>query len=284
METLENNLTIDGAPAQSSAAPNDLQLAISDVLNGVFKKCGLWSYLGIAEMRRRYKRTMIGPFWTSLSLGVFICSMGYMLSAAWHTSPKEFLPYFCSGYICWMLIQSILAEGCTTFTAPGSFVKQISLPYTVYACLLTWRNVIVLFHHLIILVLVLWFAGIKPNANFLLFIPGLTIVFLTSVWVATLLGMGCSRFRDIQQIVTSLLQLSMFITPIMWKPEQLGRQGTIVADLNPLYHFVSIIRLPLIGEAPSALNWIWSISLFAVGACITTYLLGKNYRRLVFWL
>lgn len=210
--------------------------------------------------------------------------MGLMLSAAWHTSPKSFLPYFCSGYICWMLIQNVLAEGCTTFTAPGSFVKQISLPYTTYACLLTWRNVIVLFHHLLILVLVLAYAGITPNANFLLFIPGLTLVFLTSVWVATLLGMACARFRDVQQIVTSLLQLSMFITPIMWKPEQLGRQGTIVADLNPLFHFVSIIRLPLIGEAPSLANWIWASTIFVLGASFTTLLLAKNYRRLVFWL
>lgn len=261
-----------------------MRFAITDILEGLITKMPLWVYLGMVDTRRRYKRTVIGPFWTTLSLGLFIGCMGILLSTAWNSPVKDFLPYFCSGYICWMLLQSVIAEGCTTFTAPGTYVLQISLPYTIYGCLLVWRNIIVLFHHLVIMALVMLYCQMPLNANYLLFIPGLLLVFLTSVWVSMLLGMACARFRDIQQVVTSILQLAMFITPVMWKPEQLGIRGILAAKFNPLYHFISIIRLPMIGDAPSVQNWIWSLSVFAIGALITAWIFAKNYKKIVFWL
>lgn len=259
-------------------------LALTDIREGLFSKMSLWLYLGMIDTRRRYKRTVIGPFWTTLSLGLFIGCMGVLLSTAWNNPVTDFLPYFCSGYICWMLIQSVIAEGCTTFTAPGTYILQISLPYTIYGCLLVWRNVIVLFHHLVIMALVMMYSHMPLNINHLLFIPGLLLVFFTSVWVSMLLGMACTRFRDIQQVVTSVLQLAMFVTPVMWKPAQLGIRGILAAKYNPLYHFISIIRLPMIGEAPSLQNWLWCLSIFAIGAAITTALFARNYKKIVFWL
>lgn len=284
MNSVEQNVSENYSSILPIDKDSGWNIAINDFITGIFKKRQLWMYLGLAEMRRRYKRTIIGPFWTTISLGLFIGCMGFLLSSAWHTNSKDFLPYFCAGYICWMLIQSVLSEGCTTFTAPGSFVKQISLPYSMYACLLTWRNVIVLFHHLVIMALVLLYCGAPLTFNYLLFIPGLAVVFFTCVWVATLLGMLCSRYRDIQQIITSMLQLAMFMTPIMWKPDQLGHKGVIVADLNPLFHFVSIIRLPLIGEAPSLINWVATLTISAIGFYATLLLMSKKYKRVVFWL
>lgn len=282
MSILENSL--EATYKAEKPSHKDFRLALNDIITGFFYKAPLWFHIGITDTRRRYQRTVIGPFWTTLSLGLFIGCMGLLLSTAWQTQAKDFLPYFCSGYICWMVIQSTLSEGCTTFTAPGTYVKQIALPYTTYACLLIWRNVIVLLHHLVILVLVLFYAGIHLNLNFLYFIPGLMIVFLTCVWVATLLGMACARFRDVQQVVASVLQLAMFITPIMWKPEQLGSRGILAADLNPLYHFISIIRLPLIGQAPSIGNWLCAIIFSLIGGFVTYLLFAKNYRKIVFWL
>ncbi len=262
---------------------HDLKLTIKDIASGV-SNYQTWSFMGFSEIRRRYRRTLIGPFWTTLSLGIFIACMGVMLSNIWHSPAKEFLPYFCSGFICWTIIQTIILEGCSTFTSAETFIRQVSLPYSLYSCLIIWRNMIVFFHHLVILALVLLYARTPLSLNIFLIIPGLLIVFVTGVWVTTLLGMVCARFRDIQQIINSMLQLAMFVTPIMWKPDQLGRKGMLMADLNPLYHYISILRLPLIGEAPSMLNWAVSIGLTIAGSIFTVLFLSKYYRRIVFWL
>jgi lipopolysaccharide transport system permease protein len=262
---------------------SDFKLALDDVLTGI-ASYKFWTFMGLSEIRRRYRRTIIGPFWTTLSLGLFIGCMGYLLSSLWHSSPKDFLPYFCSGYISWILIQTTIMESCTTFTSSESYIKQVSLPYTNYACLIVWRNIIVFMHHLVILAIVLWYAGASITFNTLLVLPALGIFFITGTWIAVFLGMICSRFRDIQQIVTSLLQLAMFVTPILWTPEQLGARGVLVSAINPLYHFITIIRLPLIGQAPSLINWVVSIGVAILGSVLTFWMFSKNYKKLIFWL
>lgn len=268
---------------ESLIARNDFLLAVKDVFAGL-TSYKFWTFMSLSEIRRRYRRTVIGPFWTTLSLGIFIGCMGYLLSAVWHSSPVFFLPYFCSGYISWILIQTTIMESCVTFTSSESYIRQVALPYTNYACLIAWRNIIIFCHHLVILLIVLWYAKVAINFNTLLIFPALVIFFITATWVAILLGMVCARFRDIQQIINSLLQLAMFVTPVMWKPEQLGPKGALVSAINPLYHYTSIIRLPLIGEAPSALNWYVTIGVTLIGAALTLMFFSKNYRKLVFWL
>lgn len=266
-----------------SLLDSDFKLALQDMVSGI-TNYKFWAFMGISEIRRRYRRTFIGPFWTTISLGIFIGCMGYLLSTIWHNNPKEFLPYFCSGYICWMLVQSIILESCTTFTSSEAFIRQVSLPYTIYSCLISWRNMVIFFHHLIILAIVLWYADVPLNLNFALVIPGLIITFVTGVWLGVFIGMICARFRDIQQIIISFLQLAMFVTPIMWKPEQLGSKAIWISTFNPLNHFINIIRAPLIGEAPGALSWGMTLGFSVVGALLTLAMLSKNYRRLVFWL
>lgn len=261
----------------------DLNLALRDFINGI-TNYKFWLTMSIAEIRRRYKRTLIGPFWASLSLGIFILCIGSMLNLIWHTSAKEFLPYFCSGYIAWVLIQSIIAEACNNFTGVTGYIRQVPLPFTIYSCMLSCRNIIVFFHHLVIFLLVIGYARIGLNLNVLLLIPALALVFFTGTWVGILLGMVCARYRDIQQIILSVLQLGMYATPIMWQIEQLGGKALWATYLNPLYHFVSIIRQPLLGQAPSALNWQFTIIFSAIGAAITLLLFAKNYRKIIFWI
>src|SRR6187402_1914554 len=89
----------------------------------------------------------------------------------------------------------------------------------------------------------------------LLVIPGLVLVSLNGLWVGLLLGMLCVRFRDIPQIIANVIQLLFFLTPILWKPDQLT-QGRAFVEANPFHHFVSLIREPLLGVAPSLETWL----------------------------
>lgn len=262
---------------------SNFEMAKQDFISGL-KNIGLWHYLALTDIRRRYKRTVIGPFWTSLSLGIFVLCMGVLLSGLWGTDPKTFLPYFCSGYVCWILMSTIIGEGCQTFIANATFMKQLAIPYFTYTCLITWRNLIVFAHHLVILALVMIYCGKTINTNIVFIIPGLCIFFITSVFLCMLLGMICARFRDVKQIIDSTLQLIMFVTPIMWSPGQLGRKGVILTNINPVYHYLSLIRLPLIGEAPELKSWLICLILTTLLGLFTFVLLSKKYRNIIYWL
>lgn len=284
MESIERiSLVSVNEPTVSVAVQSELREALNDIYLSTLS-WRLWVYMAIAETKRRYRRTLIGPFWTTLNLAIFISCMGFLLSSLWKQNMSEFLPYFCSGFICWSLIASLFTEGCNTFITAEGLMKQLPLPYTIFSYFTVAKNYIVFFHHLIILIGVVLIFHVPINFNTLLLIPGLLLVFITGLWITMFLGLICAKYRDIMQIVNSALQLSMFVTPIFWKPGQMGRRGLLIADINPLYHFVDIIRSPLIGQAPGINSYLIVGGISIIGWIITVRFFTNNYRKLIFWL
>ena len=132
-------------------------IAIKDIVSGV-TNWHMWGHLGWQEIKRRYRRTMIGPLWTTLSLGLFIGALGIIWSNLWGQDPEEFLPYLCAGMIVWVLLSTTINEACTTFIAAENLIKQLRFSYGLLACSVIWRNLIVFFHNLIIWFLVFFLS------------------------------------------------------------------------------------------------------------------------------
>lgn len=246
----------------------------------------IWVTMAVSEIRRRYRRTLLGPFWVTLSIAIFIGCIGVIFPKLWHTDIKTYLPFFSSGYIIWIFVSSIITEGCGTFIDCVGLLKQTTLPYSVYANNVVARNLLVLFHHLVVYVIIMLCFSVPITLSTLLLIPGLVILSMTGSWFCLLLGLFASRFRDVKQLVTSLLQISMFVTPIFWSPSQLvaGSSVQFWIAANPLYHFIQIVRMPLLGQQPTLMDWGMTIGICFIGWIITLHLLGKYKRHLIFWL
>ena len=259
--------------------------ALKDYMDGCLL-WRMWGYMAVADIKRRYRRTVIGPFWTTLSLAIFVTTMGLLFSILWHIQVKTFLPFFASGFICWMFFSSVVAEGCHTFVGNEGLVKQVSLPYSSFAYLVIARNFLVFLHQFIVFIVVALIFDVKVNMYTLLIIPGFLLLFLSSSWITIFLGLICARYRDVQQVVASLLQISMFVTPIFWPPEQLNHHfaAHLLMKVNPLYHYIAIVRQPLLGEMPTPLSW-WMVSAITmIGWLVTMCVMAKQRRKLIFWL
>src|SRR5690606_6277438 len=122
-------------------------------------------------------------------------------------------------------------------------IKQLPIPLFVHVLRVVWRNIIILGHNFIIFPLVLLFFGKPIGWVALLSIPGLFLIVLNVTWVSLILGILCTRFRDLPQMVSSVLQVLFYITPIMWMPALLpNRAGTHWLQYNPIYHLLEIFR------------------------------------------
>jgi ABC-type polysaccharide/polyol phosphate export permease len=258
-------------------------VALKDFADGL-RDWRMWGRLGWQETKRRYRRTLIGPFWTTLSLGIFIFTLGILWANLWKQDTKTYLPFLSSGMLVWVMIAAIITEGCAVFISAEGLIKQLRFPYTLLACSVVWRNFIVFLHNLVIFVLVAMYAQVPFTRYSLLAIPALLLVFLNGIWVVTLLGLLCSRYRDIQQIIASMLQVAMFVTPIFWAATQLGPRFTKFVDYNFLFHYVDIVRAPLLGQAPSNWSWVLTISITVLGWGCTLYLFSRFRRRIPYWL
>lgn len=257
------------------------KLASADIINSTVR-WRLWTRTGWQEVKRRYRRTVLGPFWLTFSLGIFIGGMGLIWAPLFNTSAAGYLPFVTTGMICWTLIATIINEGCATYTIAEALIKQLNFALPTLNLILVWRNIIVLFHNLLIGLIVFLVLPMKASWNMLLFFPGLLLVAVNGVWVSMLLGMVCARYRDVPQLVGNLVQVMMFVTPVFWFSHQLGARAKLM-DFNPLYHVINIIRAPLLGEAPSQLNYEVSFGLAVMGWFITFLLYARFRKRIAYW-
>jgi len=258
--------------------------AAEDLLRGLSKR-DLWGRLGWFDVKRRYKRTTIGPFWTSITLAIYTLSVGAVGAALWHQDIHEYLPFLVSGMVVWMLVSTIATESCTMFIAGQALFRNIKFDYSMLAYALVWRNLLVLLHNFVVYFLVV--VVLKPSFlsfTLLLALPGLALVILNAVWVSLFLGLVCLRFRDVPQLVTSVIQISMLVTPLFWPADTLtGLRRLVFVDLNPLYHVLDVVRAPLVGRVPDAISYGVMIAM-TIGGWWLTYAMLKRFRkRIAYW-
>lgn len=244
----------------------------------------IWGRLGWREAKRRYRRTVFGPFWTTIGLALFVTTLGIVWANLWHRDPKIYLPYLTSGMICWVCFSTICTDACVTFVSAEKLLRQLRISYTLLACANVWRNAIYFFHNLSIYVLVCLYAGVGITWGTLLVIPGFALFLLNLIWITMLLGALCARYRDIQQLVSTLMQIALFLTPIFWSPDQLTGRTMILAKLNPVYHLIAIVREPLLGKVPGQSHWLFVIFITIVGWTLTLQMLTRFRPRIVYWI
>lgn len=263
---------------------NYVRIAFSDFAEAL-EKHQLWRHMAIIEVKARYRRTILGPFWATMSLAIFVGALGMLYAQLWNADVNKYLPYLAAGFTMWLLVSSLMMEGCNVFASAEGIVKQIRLPFSLFILAMLVRNVLISAHHLIVFIIVMVIFSIQINFATLLFIPGLILVLLNMTWFALVFGPLCTRFRDVPQLVASILQITMFVTPIMW-PVEYGRglAQSIFVDANPFYHLIEVVRAPLLGQVPSMYVYIYLIVLSAIGLCIGTVFFGRSRGRLVFWM
>jgi len=252
-----------------------------EILAG-FRIWRVWGIMGWDDIRQRYRRSVLGPFWITISMGIFIVLLGVIYSRLFHTEIENYLPYLAVGFIVWGFLSAAVNDSCIAFTDTARIIKQVKLPYSVYILRVVWRNFIIFLHTIVIFIPMAIVFKIEPNLSMLLAIPGLILVTANLIWLTTVVAILSTRYRDIQPIVNTVIQLGMFATPIMWQISSLG-DARLVADVNPVYHLIEVTRAPFLGQVPPLESWLVAIGLAVVGSCLAVALMVRAARRIVFW-
>lgn len=256
-------------------------VAWSDLIEGI-GLWPLWVRLGWNDILQRYRRSLLGPFWLTASMAIMVVALGVLYAELFKTPIDDLLPYLCVGLLVWNLLSSFMTEGGTLFTGSESYIKQIRLPYSVYVYRSTWAKLIVFFHNFIIYFGVLLYFKIWPGSTALLAIPGLAIVVINGAMANLWIGIISARFRDVPQVIASVVQIVFFVTPIFWKPSLISSRPYI-ADLNPFFHLIEIVRSPLLGSMPSTSNYVAVLLITLVNLAITSFFFVRFRSRIAYW-
>ncbi len=244
----------------------------------------IWVSLAMQDILNRYRGSVLGPFWITISTAITAFSMGYLYGILFGIDRATYLPYFTTGMIAWSFISMIIIESTKILTDAKPFMENIQVPCIVYLFRLVLRNVVILAHTLPVFVIIACIYHMQVNANILLLIPSLLILCINGLLFGTLIAFVSTRYPDFVAIVTNILQVLFFVTPVMWSPDILPAKFHVFLYLNPFYYYVNLIRNPLLGLS-FGLSDLYGISILTlVGVILFIPVLRKYSRRVIFWL
>lgn len=250
-------------------------------LSEAVRRRSLWVRLAWQDVLLRYRRSLLGPFWLTLSMGLMVAALGIIYGDIFKVDMNEYLPFLTVSLLVWNLMQSCIGEGCQTFIEAEWIIRQINLPLSMFPLRVVCRNIIIFLHNVVIYLLVVVVFQIEIRWSTLIAIPALLLLLTNALWCAMLLGMLSARFRDLPQIVSSMLQIAFFATPVIWRAEIINNKLLVL--LNPFYHFIELVRAPLLGHAPPRLSWFVVGGITLIGGAATLSFYRFLGHRIPYW-
>jgi ABC-type polysaccharide/polyol phosphate export permease len=260
----------------------EINMALRDVRTSL-QRIGLAWSLAWHDVVSRYRGSILGPFWITLSMGLMVAGMGFLYARLFDISLHDFIPFVATGIVFFGVITGIINEGCDTFVQAAGMLSQTSLPMFTFLWRTVFRNLINLAHNVVIILGVLIYFGYWRTMNLPFAVLGLALVVVNSAWVSMLVAIASARFRDVPQIVVSVMQFAMFMTPVFWVPGRLGRAHAILV-FNPFYHMLEAMRAPLLGAQADPHTYSLLALMAVVGWALTFTIFTRTRRRIVHYL
>jgi ABC-type polysaccharide/polyol phosphate export permease len=256
--------------------------AFADFKTGILQ-FQLWWYLGHTEIKQKYRRSSLGPWWITISMIVFISAMGVVFSKIFNQPLKDYIPNFTAGFLFWTFFATSVTESAEIFKNNAGFIKQTDLPLSMYVLKHISKQIICLAHNFVVYFLAAFIFKLFPNPNTLFFLPGIFLFLANLFWICFLISMICARFRDMIPILNSCIQIAFFITPISWSAKSLSADSKILL-LNPLVYLIDIVKSPLLGISPSFQSWCATLLMLFLGSLITFFVYSSKRSRIPFWI
>ena len=243
----------------------------------------IWIYFAWQDIKLRYRRSKLGPFWITLSMAIFCMMLGFIFSRLFKMDMEEYLPFLTTGFILWGLISSVLIESPNLFVDNSEHLKNTKLNLLVVVLRMISRNFLIFLHNVVVIVCVCFYFKINPGFTILYLIPGLILVLLNLIAMSVILSLIGARYRDLTPMTQSFVQIIFFVTPLTWLPK-LVSDGSWIIKINPFAYFLDLTRSPMLGIIPQKESWFIAIIFFLILSFLARKLYNLKSKKITFWL
>jgi lipopolysaccharide transport system permease protein len=210
---------------------------------------GALQSLAWRNLRSRYKQAALGMTWAivqpAVQVGVFTLLFGILANV-----PSDGVPYplfALAGLLPWNLFSRIMSDGAVSLVANQGIITKLFFP-RIYLVLAAGASAMLdALVTLTLLVGAMWYFGVAPGPAALLALPALLGVLLLTYGLAALLSAINARWRDVQHTVPFLLQIGLFVTPVVYRASFIPERYRWLIELNPLTGLIEIFRASLLG-------------------------------------
>ena len=239
----------------------------------LFRYRGLIQSLVARELKARYRGSVLGFFWSFINplllLTVYTLVFKYVMPGI-HTDVEPYAVFMFCGILPWTWFASSLSESSGVLISGGNLIKKVLFPAEVLPIVSVLTNMVHFFLGLPILVAFLLVYGHYPAPLNLLWFPVAVVVqLLFTIALALILAALSVHFRDIKDILSNLLTLWFFATPIIypWFQPSVRKFHTFF-DINPFTHLAVTYQESLFFNQAPVGHWKWLLGYLGVGSVL----------------
>ena len=260
-------------------------LVLTNDLRNRFEHSQSWLFAAWLTFLMRYRKTLLGPAWLLVGPALFIAMLGLLFSAVSGIPRATFIPHLAIGLTVWTLISGFVTGSTTIFQRNRPQILQGGMPLADLVMVDVFTTVLQFVHQLVIIVVVFVIFRLGIGHYALVSLVGLMLLIANGIWLTVVFGIIGARYRDLSEIVQAIMRIAFLATPIIWMPGEGGRSGImdVFLNFNPFYHFLEIVRAPLLGNAIAPLSWLVVLSITALGFALAQLMYARFARLVPLW-
>lgn len=252
-------------------------------MKNFFKNINSSFSLAYFDIKSRFSGSILGPFWILINVLILSSSVATIYSQLLNVSFVEYFTYVSLGFATWWMIVNTINESTEVIINNRLLILNSNFSLHLIWLRLLLRNTLIFFHTLAIYFIFIIIDSVNFKTLYL-FPIGLIMLMIFLYFVVIIVSVLCIKNRDLKQLITSIMGVLTFITPIIFMIELFPGRAKIIT-FNPFFHLLEIIRDPLLGNAPVLLNYIVTLAMILfLFLIIYRYFTLNKIRKLYTWL
>jgi ABC-type polysaccharide/polyol phosphate export permease len=244
---------------------------------------GLIQSLVARELKARYRGSVLGFFWSFINPLLLLLVYSFVFSTVMPNKIEGIQPYalfmFC-GILPWTWFTSSLSEATSSLISGGNLIKKVLFPAEVLPIVSVVANLVNFFLGLLILVpSLVYYHRLHLSLNLLWFPVTVFVQLVFTLGLGLILSALAVHFRDIRDLLSNILMLWFFATPIIysWRQENVQRYRTLF-NLNPFTHLAISYQEILFFGPVGHWRWLLALGVASIGLFLAGYWLFDRLR------
>jgi ABC-type polysaccharide/polyol phosphate export permease len=231
----------------------------------------------------RYRRTVIGYFWTLINPLLMMTVMAFVFSALFKSDLKTFALFLFAGMIPWNFFSSVVTQSGSAFINNEGLIKKIYIPKALFPLSVASALIIDSVFSFIALFLIIVVLGGTISWALLILPISYLLLFFFALGFGMILSVATVFFRDLQHVMAIAMQALFFLTPILYKPDALSNKIRWAVEANPVTPFIALFRAPLIdGTLPSGLDLLQATVISIATMAVALFIFLRYEKAIVY--
>lgn len=243
----------------------------------------LLKQLVLREFKTKYKRSVLGVFWSFLNPLLMMLVQYAVFMNLFRFEVENYAIYLLSGIILFNFFSEASSQSMGSILGNASLITKVYVPKYIFPVSKVLSSTINLTLSIFPLIIVMIFSGIQMTWAIVLLPFGLACMIIFSIGTALILSSAMVFFRDTQFLWGVIVTAWMYATPIIYPESILTPTMMFIMKFNPLYHFIRFNRIILLqGVSPEPKAYVFCVVFAMIMLILGVGVFRKTQDKFIF--